>query len=228
MQSVSFHLAPVQRLTLILMLLVAVSVGMSLTAARLDRFPGDLPLAEWVQSISLPVFDEAMRGVSAVGWWVPGSIITACLGLVLFVVGRRSDAGLFVALVAISVGVNWAVKRVVASPRPDPSLLEVHEELTTYGFPSGHVMFAVVCFGGMAIVLSGLGGRCAIPARIAQVALVLLVAAMAMSRVYLGAHWPSDTAGALVMGAVWLTILVGARGWLQGNQRRVIESTRPP
>ena len=62
------------------------------------------------------------------------------------------------AFVAVAAGVNWAVKRIVASPRPDPAaLVEVHEDLTTYGFPSGHVMFAVVCFGGLAILLSGGG-----------------------------------------------------------------------
>lgn len=227
MQSVTVHCAAVRPPALIL-LLVAASVGMSVTAARLDRFPGDLPVAEWVQSISVPLFDEAMRGISAVGWWVPGTAITVCLGSVLFILGRKSDAGLFVVLVALGAGVNWAVKRMVSSPRPDPSLVEVHEELTTYGFPSGHVMFAVVCFGGLAILLSGLGGRYAVPARIAQVALVLLVAAMAVSRVYLGSHWPSDTAGALVMGGVWLVAMVEARGWLQAKHRLVIESSRPP
>ncbi len=213
---------------MIFMLLLAASVGMSVTAASLDRFPGDLPVARWVQSIPLPLFDELMRGVSAVRWWVPGSVITVCLGTALFILGRKSDAGLFVAFVAMAAGVNWAVKRIVASPRPDPMLLDVHEDLTTYGFPSGHVVFAVVCFGGLAIVLSGIGGRYAVPARVAQCALVLLVAAMAMSRVYLGVHWPSDAAGALVMGGAWLMMLAGVRGWLQRKQRGVLESPRPP
>ena len=210
------------------MLLLAASVGISVSAASLDRFPGDLPVARWVQSISLPLFDELMKGVSVVGWWVPGSVITVCLGTALFIWSRRSDASLFVAFVAVAAGVNWAVKRIVASPRPDPMLLDVREDLATYGFPSGHVMFAVVCFGGLAILLSGAGGRYAVPARVAQGVLVLLVVAMAMSRVYLGVHWPSDTAGALVMGAVWLMMLVVVRGWLQGKQRDVLESPSPP
>ena len=89
-------------------------------------------------------------------------------------------------------------------------------------------MFAVLCFGGLAILLPGIGGRYAVPVMVAQIILVLLVVAMAMSRVYLGAHWPSDTAGALVMGGVWLLIMVWTRGWLQAKQRRVIESPRPP
>ena len=199
-----------------------------MSAARLDRFPGDLPVAEWVQSISVPLLDGFLRGVSAVGWWVPGSIITVCLGMALFALGRKSDAVLFVTLVPMSAAANWVIKRIIASPRPDPSLVEVREELTTYGFPSGHVMFAVVCFGGLAIFLNEVQGRYVALAKLAQVVLVLLVVAMAMSRVYLGAHWPSDTAGALIMGGVWLTVLVGLRRWLQGRQNGVLESQRPP
>ena len=225
---VTLRPASAQPLASFLLLLVVASTGMSLSAASLDRFPGDLPVAEWVQAISVPMFDEAMRGVSAVGWWVPGSIITLCLGTALFILGRKSDAGLFVALVAMATGANWAIKHIIASSRPDPALLEIREELTTYGFPSGHTMFAIVCFGGLAIVLSGVGRRHAILVRLAQILLVLLIAAMAMSRVYLGAHWPSDTVGALFMGGVWLVLLVGARRWLQGKTRRMLESPSPP
>ena len=228
MPSVNSHLPLSRQLTFAFLVLLAASVGTSVSAARLGRFPGDLPTTQWVQSISLPLFNDAMKGVSAVGWWVSGSIITLCLGLVLVALGRRWDAGLFVALVSVSAGLNWVIKRAIASPRPDPALVEVREELTTYGFPSGHVMFAVVCFGGLVIVLSGFGDRYVVLRRIAQVILVLLVAAMAMSRVYLGVHWPSDAVGALVMGGAWLVVMIGLRGWLQRKQRGVLESPRPP
>ena len=208
-------------------ILIAVSVGLSVSTARLEWLPGDLPVAEWVQSISIPVFDEVMNGVSGVGWWLPASIITVCVGLALVVIKRRSDAALLVVLVSVSSGANWVIKQLVASPRPDPALLDVREELTTYGFPSGHVLFAVVCFGALAILLSGLEGRYAWLRRAAQVGLVMLVVAMAMARVYLGAHWPSDALGALAMGGVYLAVLMWSRGRLQGGGG-VIKSARFP
>ena len=194
-----------------------------MSAAQLEWLPGDLPVAEWMQSISIPLFDEVMRGVSAVGWWLPASIITVCAGLALVVLKQRSDAVLLVVMVSVSSGGNWVIKQLVASPRPDPALLEVREELTSYGFPSGHVLFAVVCFGTLAVLLSGIGGRYAGLRKAGQVGLVMLVIAMAMSRVYLGAHWPSDALGALAMGGVYLTVLVWSRGRLQGGGG-VIES----
>ena len=187
-----------------------------MSAAQLERLPGDLPVAEWVQSISIPLFDGVMRGVSAVGWWLPASIITVCAGLTLVVLKQRSDAALLVVLVSVSSGGNWVIKQLVVSPRPDPVLLDVRVEYTTYGFPSGHVLFAVVCFGSLALLLSGVGRRYVLLRRTAQVTLVVLVVAMAFSRVYLGVHWPSDTLGALAMGGVYLAVLVWYRGRLRG------------
>ncbi len=207
----------------IVALLVAASVGLSVSAARLERLPGDLPVAEWVQSISIPLFDELMRGVSGVGWWLPAMIITVCMGLVLVVLRRRLDAALLVVLVSASSGVNWVIKQIVASPRPDPELLNVRVEYTTYGFPSGHVLFAIVCFGGLAVLLSEERGKYMAWKRAAQTALAALVIAMAFSRVYLGVHWPSDTLGALVMGSVYLVGLAWCRRRLRGGGG-VIES----
>ena len=194
-----------------------------MSAAQLEWLPGDLLMAEWVQSISVPLFDEVMRGVSGVGWWLPASIITMCAGLALVALKQRSDAALLVVLVSVSAGVNWVIKQIVASPRPDSALLEVREELTSYGFPSGHVLFAIVCFGALAILLPGVGGRYAGLRKAAQAGLMLLAAAIATSRVYLGVHWPSDALGALAIGGVYLAVLVWSRGRLQGGGG-VIES----
>ena len=211
----------------LVLLLVGASVGLSVGASRLERFPGDLAVAEWVQSISIPLFDEVMRGVSGVGWWLPASIITVCAGLALVVLKQRSDAALLVVLVSVSSGGNWVIKQLVASPRPDSALLEVREELTSYGFPSGHVLFAVVCFGMLVVLLSGVRGRHAGLRKAMQAGPVMLVVAMAMSRVYLGAHWPSDVLGAFAMGGVYLAVLVWSRGRLQRGGG-VIKSARFP
>ena len=221
--AMSLHASIGARYWGLVLLLVGASVGLSVGASRLERFPGDLPITEWVQSISIPLFDEVMTGVSMLGWWPAAVAITVCAGVALTVMKRRVDAGLFVALVSVSSGGNWVVKQIVASPRPDPGLLEVREELTSYGFPSGHVLFAVVCFGALAILLSGVGGRYAGLRKAMQAGLVLLVAAMATSRVYLGVHWASDVLGALAMGGVYLLVLVWSRGRLQGGGG-VIES----
>jgi len=36
----------------------------------------------------------------------------------------------------------------------------------------------------------------------------LLIALIGVSRVYLGAHWPSDVAGAYLGGGIWLSMMI--------------------
>lgn len=104
---------------------------------------------------------------------------------------RRAIAGLAVAGV-LSYAVNRAVKRRVGRPRPagrSERFVPVRRP-TSSSFPSGHTL-AACC---TAVVLSD-GGT--------ETALALgFAAAVALSRVHLGAHHLSDVVGGGVIGAV--------------------------
>jgi membrane-associated phospholipid phosphatase len=69
-----------------------------------------------------------------------------------------------------------------------------------YGFPSGHTMQAVIAYG----MLVYLGWR-RVRLRGALLAgAVLLIALIALSRLVLVVHFPSDVIGGLLAGALWL------------------------
>jgi membrane protein DedA with SNARE-associated domain len=91
---------------------------------------------------------------------------------------------------------NTLLKATFARTRPDVLL----EPLSSYSFPSGHSSAAFAFF----LVLGVLAGR-GQPARMRLTWLLLAslpAGAIALSRVYLGVHWPSDIiAGALLAGA---------------------------
>src|SRR5690606_7846666 len=128
----------------------------------------------------------------------------------LLLLARRTQAALFLGGCMLLTGLaNGGLKQLFARARPDVLL----QPLDTFSLPSGHSSAAFACF----LALGVLAGRGA-PAR-SRLTWLLLASlpaiAIALSRVYLGVHWPTDIlAGALLAGpvcAAWLA-------WLQRRQ----------
>lgn len=109
---------------------------------------------------------------------------------------------------AAAQGVADALKSAVGSRRPhgyDPLVAVPHSP----SFPSGHATSSFAC----ATVLCALAPRW-------SPAFVLLAAAIAYSRLYVGVHWPLDVvAGAALGVAIALLLLSTIRrrsgGWLR-------------
>jgi undecaprenyl-diphosphatase len=76
-------------------------------------------------------------------------------------------------------------------------------------FPSNHA-FSSLALYGMLTYLAGRGLRSAAARGSLYASLGVLVLAVGLGRLYLGAHWLSDVAGGYALGAIWLTALVTA------------------
>jgi undecaprenyl-diphosphatase len=117
---------------------------------------------------------------------------------------RLAAFGLAVLTSELCIG---PIKSAVDRPRPPGSLIET----SAASFPSGHAIATAVTAVGLVLVLARPG-----PARWRwEVYAVLLASVMALSRVYLRAHWLSDTvAGALVGAGLalgWPALLMALR-----------------
>lgn len=107
------------------------------------------------------------------------------------------------AMLLLSASINGLLKLTFATPRPSflrPELAAVTE--TSFGLPSGHAQNATAVWGVLVASLR------AWPAR---VALLLLIAGIAWSRIHLGVHFLED----LVVGVVVGLVLLGLYLWLE-------------
>jgi undecaprenyl-diphosphatase len=176
----------------------------------------DVRLAHWFRAHATTGFTDAMLFITHWNSILGSSIMGALLAFWFW--RRKAHYWLVVVLVAVPGGMllNVALKHVFHRARP--SLEDPLLTLTTYSFPSGHTAAATVFYGLIACFL--LGRVKAWPARAAIVtACCLMVALVALSRMYLGAHYLSDVLAAAAEGAAWLATCITAVSALQ--RRRV-------
>lgn len=154
-----------------------------------------------LQAIRFEFLDKLMVAITTLGnegiiWIIIG------VAMLFFKKYRRTGVAVLLGLIFGLVLGNWTIKNIVARPRPC-ALAEIELIIpypSEYSFPSGHTLssfIAATCvylrnkkFGVWAYVLASL---------------------IALSRLYLYVHFPTDIIGGILLGialahlAVWIT-----------------------
>jgi undecaprenyl-diphosphatase len=116
-------------------------------------------------------------------------------------------------LTALISGVtNETVKYLIQRPRPAADLVDVFEVLSSYSFPSGHVMFYVSLFGFVWYVAYTMLKR-SLTRTLVLLFLGTLISLVGVSRIYLGQHWASDVLGAYLLGGLILVGMIIFHQW---------------
>jgi undecaprenyl-diphosphatase len=166
----------------------------------------------WLQRVDQTVWRTAREvrtpGATAfflaltyVGTGVGLAVVVLAVSAVLVARGQARWAG-FLAVTATGGGLlNQGLKLVFARARPD--MADALWLSRSYSFPSGHAMGSLIVFGALAYL--AMRGKASWRIRSAAVALALcFVAAISLSRIYLGVHWLSDIVAGFSAGLVWL------------------------
>lgn len=177
---------------------------LALFAHVYSYFGWDLRVTHSLQSFDAPVLTGLMQFVSLPGnRWIPYAL-TATVCLIFLFIKRRSEAAGLLLSAGGGALLNAILKTLVARPRPTAALVHVSTDLGTRSFPSGHVTFYVTFFGFLFFVAYAVLKRGTLLRSSALTLAALPVLFIGLSRVYLGAHWTSDTIGAYLAGGIWL------------------------
>jgi membrane protein DedA with SNARE-associated domain/membrane-associated phospholipid phosphatase len=193
---------------------LALSAGVVLGAAWLffgvledvvSRDPlvrADAAIYHLLQELRTPWGDAVMIAITELG----DTAVTLPMTIIIFawLAGRGAwrSALYWAAAVGFASALNTGIKAAMHRMRPGDLL---HSGWSEFSFPSGHATVNAVMYGFLAFMIA----RRVRPAwRVPVVAAALSLAALvALSRLYLGAHWFSDVVGSFAFATAWVVVL---------------------
>ncbi|NLR40057.1 phosphatase PAP2 family protein [Novosphingobium sp. ERW19] len=143
---------------------------------------------------------EAVRDLTALGGVLLRNLILIGVLAALLFLRLKREAVLLTATVIGGWIVNSLVKLAVGRPRPMivPHLTEAGGQ----SFPSGHSFNSAVVYIAIALAFAAMSPRRSVRWTLIISAMVLSIA-IAVSRVWLGVHFPTDVAAGWLGGAGW-------------------------
>ena len=169
--------------------------------------------------------DTLMVFLTDAGSLLPMLILTA-VALIFLGATRRDRETRYLLVSALGcLLLNVLLKLLFHRTRPDAGPPYLLVRPSSLSFPSGHTMGNVGVVGSLAVVVRALR-----PPRLVWVSSAIVgaswVLGVALSRVYLGAHYPSDVLGGLLAASAWVS---AATGWayprLLPHERTALESS---
>lgn len=163
----------------------------------------DFWISAHIPSIRNPFLDSLMIYTTTV--LKPGHLEMAALCVFLFLLfNRKWDQASFLGLGMMGgLLINHLTKNLMHRLRPSAGLVEV----TGFSFPSTHALAATLFFC-LAIFLFKEGIKEKSLRIIFAGTNIMMILAVAFSRVYLNVHWFSDVVAGISLGLFWLTFII--------------------
>ena len=181
-----------------LLVLMSPNLAIDVTVER------DIQATNWGPlALAFPVFS-----------WIgdaKGAVLDVVIFIAVLIWNRR--AWMLAAGAALTGGWYVLISRLISRARPTtPQVLRVTEHPLASSFPSGHTIFIVTV---TLILMLCLGyrylPRWARPIGWAVVALIVFDGAI--SRIYTGAHWPTDVLAGILIAVAWISLITSIR-WI--------------
>lgn len=153
----------------------------------------ELKILDFIQTLHTPVLDKIMVGVTKLG---DVGIIWIILTAILLIIPKTRQTGgvMLVALVVQTVLCNVILKNLFARTRPydvNTTVQLLVPKLHDFSFPSGHTSASFTAVSALYFSKDKLWK----PA-------LVLACLIAVSRLYLYVHYPTDVLGGLLLGVL--------------------------
>lgn len=167
----------------------------------------DTRILNQIPYIRTPLQDTFFRVVTMLANTESAILLMIATAVVFWRKKQRLLAGFVLFVAAGEESVTYLIKQLIQRSRPDRVLSLFGED--SFSFPSGHAVRATVLFGLLAYII--FKSYTSVRARAVTVTLyVVSVFLVAVSRVYLGVHYPTDVWGSILLGGALLTLVIGA------------------
>jgi undecaprenyl-diphosphatase len=177
----------------------------ALTVAPLKR--GLQAIDDWAWQVAIDLQTPVLVWIGKAMDVIGSTLVVApiMIGVAIYLIFRKRWEGLGFWILAMLTSqlLIGPVKTLYGRPRPPLPLVET----TGFSFPSGHSVAGAAVAISLVIVLVPAGPK----RRNLEILAGLFAFVMALTRVYLRAHWLSDTAGGAALGAA---VAVGAAAFV--------------
>lgn len=194
----------------ILFIWVFVKLAEEVLEDNLERF--DNSIIGFFESLQTSALDTIYTLITELGsvWFVASASVVVVL-LLWFKAKDKWATLLFIIAIGGNGALTWLLKQIYERGRPS-----INEAIDAVGFsfPSGHSMGSLVFYGFLIYLVLRSNQRKAVKIG-ASMALVVLVLLIGTSRIYLGAHFPSDIIAGYIAGTIWLVVCILALEWIQ-------------
>lgn len=178
--------------------------ALAVFASTSSTYSVDVTVTRALQGIGSPLAYDLMAAVSWPGFFPQAILLPIVASVLLYFVGLHWEAASAAIIVVAEGSLNQVVKIVIHRPRPAPDLVHVFAQLSSFSFPSGHVMFYTAFFGFLFFIVFSV-----LKHSIRRTILLIIFGAMVVligaSRIYLGEHWASDVLAGYFLGSVVLS-----------------------
>jgi undecaprenyl-diphosphatase len=163
----------------------------------------DETVLRYVETHHSPFLDRAMLEITFLGTGLIVMTIVLVSGMFLWLTKHKHSALLLIVATAGGMLLNGLLK--AGFDRPRPQVFEWAQHTVSSSFPSGHAMSAATVYMTVAYLAARLQRR-RLSRILTLLAATIVVVLIAVSRLYLGVHYPSDVAAGITIGIAWAAL----------------------